>query len=559
VFLGKRGLGAVACADNVLTKSRSSHSLDAVLLGTGLEQPPELESVIGSFALREPGSIAVAGEEGLLLARGPYGGRPLYYWISSAGDRLLACSSLGSLAHSLDAKPRISPDRLAAILAGNHEDPSPASYYVGICRVQSCETIRFCSARLDRERHTPPAPSLVATKVERLAEELAERMRYSVRRSISSFGRVAVMAGGGVDSSALAAIVAEERHDETQLLAMDYGEPNSDRPHFATLTRYLGVPSGVVTASDAGPLMPAGLVVDGAPFGWPTGQFEVALGLKARRDGATAVVSGMGGDGVFDGDLESFVKRARGADFLGAVSDAARLRVPWTDSPLRAVRDLLVRPWIEHLAPRSAIAALHKTRTKRSPDWRWAGPNLREAMAECPPPVASGEWLPTFAMSHVYTNAADHRGQIELATGLPRIDPYLDPDVVEFIASVPPKLMFHDHRVRGLFRLAMKGHLPETIRLRRDKASFNSAFSELYFASRQNRGMAELLRMEGLAELGLVDSEGFRRALVDVDGQGQDRRRSWVSLLLGAEAFVREHSRWRTLHADQESLGAPLA
>jgi hypothetical protein len=148
-------------------------------------------------------------------------------------------------------------------------------------------------------------------------------------------------------------------------------------------------------------------------------------------------------------------------------------------------------------------------------------------------------------------DVADNCGQFEAAAGLSRIDSYLQAEIVEFIASVPPRMMFHERRIRGFFRLAMKGLLPESVRLRSNKAWFDPAFVELYSLAQHNHGMAGLLRMEALADLGLVDLAGFRAAIAQAEAQ-QDVP-AWLSLLLGHEAFVRAHSHLR-LGGAQERL-----
>jgi hypothetical protein len=59
--------------------------------------------------------------------------------------------------------------------------------------------------------------------------------------------------------------------------------------------------------------------------------------------------------------------------------------------------------------------------------------------------------------------------QIELASGCMHVYPYMDDEFVEFLASIPPEVFFHDGWVRGLFRHAMRGVIPEGVRTRRDK------------------------------------------------------------------------------------------
>lgn len=547
LFVGSRALCAIGCSDTPLARSARRAVVDSVVFGA-VEVPP-FEHISDQVILRAPCSMVAASDGALLLARGPYGGRPLYYSISHGGRRLLACSRLAPLLASLAAIPEINVERLAVILVAGYVADASATPYVSILRVQPCESLCFKGRDPIRRRNVPPTPPLLAGSPEDLARELVERLSSTVARSISAFPKVAVMAGGGLDSSGLLAIVRKLRRD-SGVFAIDYGEPNRDRPHRRTLARYFKLSPELTRAADAAPLLPAGLVVDGAPFGWPAGQFEVALGIRARRSGFQALLTGMGGDDLFDGDLGIYARRTGLYGRCSAIWDASRLRVTWSSTPFSRIRYLVLRPWFEALAPRPVRGAWRRWRAQ---SWPWAGPKLREVreIVESLPDRSSSDWFPEFAVQGVMADVADNCGQFEAAAGLSRIDSYLQAEIVEFIASVPPRMMFHERRIRGFFRLAMKGLLPESVRLRSNKAWFDPAFVELYSLAQHNHGMAGLLRMEALADLGLVDLAGFRAAIAQAEAQ-QDVP-AWLSLLLGHEAFVRAHSHLR-LGGAQERL-----
>jgi hypothetical protein len=145
-----------------------------------------------------------------------------------------------------------------------------------------------------------------------------------------------------------------------------------------------------------------------------------------------------------------------------------------------------------------------------------------------------------FALSVDMLDVADVRSQCEVASNLPRIDPYLDGDFIRFVASLPPELLFYGHRVRGLFRHATVGLLPDSLRLRPDKASFEPATDELLPAIENEPWFRELLRMEALGDLGLVEPKAFREAFARVRAGGGEG--GWLEAwpALAVEAFVRK-------------------
>ena len=142
-----------------------------------------------------------------------------------------------------------------------------------------------------------------------------------------------------------------------------------------------------------------------------------------------------------------------------------------------------------------------------------------------------------------YAEWKESRGQIEFAGGCTHLEPFLDDDLVEFLASLRPELLFHGGWVRGLFRHAMRGVVPDDVRMRQDKADFEPAFLELVQAAGGFKIFEPLLTMTGLADHGLVEPRAVRQrfdALVETPLDG----RLWVELwpLLSAEAFVRASS-----------------
>jgi asparagine synthase (glutamine-hydrolysing) len=170
--------------------------------------------------------------------------------------------------------------------------------------------------------------------------------------------------------------------------------------------------------------------------------------------------------------------------------------------------------------------------------WRWAAPRLRELLAEPRGASRREGWFSSLTTSTDLLEIADMRGQFEVAVGLPRVDPYLDDKMVRLLASFPPAELCHGHRYRGLFSLAMRGVLPDSVRLRPDKASFDPLPGAILGAV-DPQVVRGLVGMEALADLGLVRPREFRDAFARVErGEGGG---DWLDVwpALAIEAFVR--------------------
>jgi len=495
------------------------------------------------------GAALEASRDGLTIARGPYGGSSLYY--AEARGTVLVSSQLAPLIDALAEPPALDVEGLAWLAVAKIRPDARATIYHGVRRVLPCETVTFGADETRCSFTLPRVPSRLPRDAEGHAILLRDCLSRILAREVGRFSAVAVSAGGGLDSSGLLALVA--RHVAAHGgpfftgLTLDFAGPGDDRPHMVALLRMLGAETLRVSPREVGPIPSQFFVQDAAPFHWPTSPLETLAGRRAKAWGAMAVVTGVGGDQALDGDFGSFARRVRQGD-LRALIDVARLRVPWRSSARVRLRDYVGKPLLRAWMPTSIRRA-----------WRgrqqldvvpWAGRRLQpvlEAFATRPLEPEE-EWQTAYALSHQLMLVADGRTQEESACGLPRIDPYLDPTFIELVASLPPEELFFGGRTRGLFRHAMVGLLPESLRLRQDKASFEPMINEVFAVASKSPGLRELLTMEATADLGLVEPRPFREQLDRVI-RGEPTVGGWLSVwpMIAIEGFV------RTIEAHRET------
>jgi asparagine synthase (glutamine-hydrolysing) len=480
-----------------------------------------------------------------MLARGPFGGRSLYYASDPAGEVIVACSRLEPILGWLKPCPSMDVERLAELLAIVPPLHAGSTPYRGILRLESCELIRFSQRGRSSSKRVPCWPSLRRDQPSQVALELRQTLMRVAERTSRPFSNVGVMAGGGVDSSGLLSALVGCARQRSGLkvdpYAMDFGGPGDDRPHLEALARYLSVRPNRVRPEEAAPILPRALVVDGMPNITPGMPIVMWIGQQARCQGAEAMFTGVGGDDILDGDVSSFATRALHGEAVGALVDLVRLRAPWSASRLTRVRNLFVRRLLAEALPDRLVSVWRRFRARQRPkhlaQWSWVGPRLRaRLLTERSVPEKTDFWS-RLARFGPLLDDADARGQQECATKLPRVDVYLDAELVEFMASVPAGLFFHEHRVRGLYRSAMKGMLPDSLRLRPDKACFEPANDELVRAVTDEPWFHKLVRMEALGDLGLVEPRCFREAFARFKDHRADR--SWTEFwpALAIEAF----------------------
>lgn len=396
-------------------------------------------------------------------------------------------------------------------------------------------------------------------RVERAPEELLAALTTAVERALEGVSRVAVMTGGGTDSSALLALACgwARRHGKSAFgVSLDFGGHGDDRPHRTVLQSHLGCEVLRVSPEDAASrfsLFTRG--VDSSPFTWPGGAMEVELLARARAHGADCVLSGVGADELLDGDPRALARVAikKGP---GAALRAARALKGFERPRFPSVA-WVARPVAARLLPRSFRRARAQRSLSSAPAWtgprardfhaRWMADALERTLRSRPEPAARYE-------AHQDELHHEHlfwlRHQEQFAAGIERRDPYLDPDFVATVMSFPEEWLLHGNVRRGLFRAALRGLVPSSILERLDKAEFEQAFTRFLGAVGGFAAIRPLATVECLADLGLALPRPFRESF-DAFASSPETSYEWGGVwpALAVESFLRSRSDTKVRHA----------
>ncbi len=522
----------------------------------GIDAP--LSDLRGCFAL-----VAVRGG-GLLLGRGRFGGRPLFY-ANEAGGRVVVCSRLAPLAATLDRPLQLDDEKLAAMVAGGTPSLRSRTVYRGIRRVLPGEWIQLAhdAAAVHRLSGLRISP-LSGASTDDVVRELRRQITAAIARAVVDTERVAVVVSGGLDSSAILALVlalsrgASKR--EVQALNLVFGGTGDDRPHMKVLEAALGIVAMRFRPADGAPHVIPSFVVDGSPYPWPTCGWDVAMGLAAKHSGASVLLSGHGGDDMFQGDPGFFLKRARRGQALDALVRAARLDVYWSASALERMYLLVVRPLLSSAIPASVRRGVRGTRRRGRVAYEWAGPSLHRYFEERADAAGStnqlpcdGSFISELALGDMCLEVRDARAQFEELTGSVSVDPFLDDDLAEFCASIPPEMFFLGNKSRGLYREALFGLIPDSIRLRTDKARFERGLGEM-FRALDHGALDRFAAMTALGDLGLVQPARYRPRY-EAFARNPETPNDWSELwpAIGIEAFVQRFREGAALSSARSS------
>jgi asparagine synthase (glutamine-hydrolysing) len=397
-------------------------------------------------------------------------------------------------------------------------------------------------------------------KLSELSRELMERLATALARSIADADRSALGAflSGGLDSSTVVGLLsaATERHART--FTVGFGEERYDEIHYAEVAaRHFGaahrncyLTPADVTAS----LLPLARSCD-EPFGNSSVVPAYHCAKTARADGISLMLAGDGGDEIFGGNsryVEQLILAA-----YSAIPAALRDRVieplilatpAFAKIPLarklqgyvRRARIPLPERLESHNYYRNAdLSQVFAPAFLAAIDVGAPLAKLREAYAR-----GNGSTVlqRLFELDLKITLADNDLRKVGTACSLAGLGvayPFLDDDVVEFSARVPPELVIRHLRRRWFFKQAVRGFLPRETLAKR-KHGFGMPFAEW---PRSDRSLNEIF-MDALAGFGMRGyfREDFSSCLMSGRRDPTRDGLAWDVVML--ELWLRAHE-WR--------------
>jgi asparagine synthase (glutamine-hydrolysing) len=289
------------------------------------------------------------------------------------------------------------------------------------------------------------------------------------------------------------------------------------------------------------------MVIDGMPTPEPSLSIAPCFGAIARARDVDVVMTGLGGDEVLDGSPHLFGEILRRGQIARALHGALKTRGVFYQGPVGRFGRFILWPLLEPTLPASARRYVLR---RHRPGPSWAGPALGAHVDLHAPPITARATLSESPVER-YTRILESlslasrpliQHMEEVAGGYSLRAPFLDDDLLRVVATLPPLSLMQGGFLRGLMREAMRGLVPEEVRLRETKGSWHWFVDQ---ALRDGEGLeilADLADVRMLADLRLVDAKRFREVF---DGFGSRDDANYCELwrVLAAEAFLRHHAR----------------
>lgn len=511
--------------------------------GTGL--PSRLN---GMFAF----GIWDAEAKRAIIARDRMGQKPLYYAHLDDGTLLFA-SELKALLEHPRIERRADPTALALYLTHEYV-PYPYSAIRGIHKLRPGDMLIWEDGRLSQRTYAR-LPFGGDTPIRSTSEWIAETRRTlsaATRRRLMSDVPLGVFLSGGIDSSAVVALMAEHvPGPEIKTFSIAFEDASFDESDYARMVaRQFGTDHHVQTFSPGMMIDTLPKVVDfmDEPFG-DASLLPTHLLSAFTRDSVTVALGGDGGDELFCGyetfraDTAARAYRRLPAFVRDAIRDGVQhMPVSTSNFSLDFVAKYFVRGadavpefrhtrWLASFLPNTPDDPLRREIRDTVPDGSVFGIMARPYL-ECPDPrhlqKLSYAYLRTYMAEDILTKV----DRASMGTSLEVRSPFMDPELVSLVARMPPNLKLHNgFEAKWALKKALHNDLPHEI-LYRKKKGFGIPVARWLngpLAAEADR----LLAPDRIREWGLLDADVVTRLLREHrEGTRDNRKGLWTLMML---------------------------
>ncbi len=425
-------------------------------------------------------------ERWLALARDRLGIKPLYW--ARFGEIFVFGSELRALRAHPAWRATLDPTAIARFLRYSNV-PAPASIFAGVYKLEPGTLLTInSSGEVRSHRYWDPVrlcerdAGLRRATLGEAAERVENLLRDAVRRQMTADVPIGAFLSGGIDSSAVVAMMRQVQPGPVSSFTIGFAESSHDESaHARRIAQHLGTyhESLVVTPAEALAVIPRLTEIYDEPFA-DSSQIPAVLVATLARRHVKVVLSGDGGDEVFAG-----YNRHRLAALHSTLAMAPSLLRRAFAAALRAVpptawEGLAGLVLAHHCPPQLAdkltkLAAVLATATPIDAYRRLTGVGPLSTGEESFDAVAaalSAERDPVRLMQcldlawYLPNDVLTKVDRASMAVGLEVRVPMLDHRLVELVWSLPRRLLLHRGAGKRVLRLILARYVPPNLTAR---------------------------------------------------------------------------------------------
>ena len=485
----------------------------------------------------------------LFLARDRVGKKPLLY-SKTAGAFVFGSEFSALLLHPAvgrEVEPRAIHDYLSFMCV-----PAPLTAYRDIRKLEPGHTLTLTrTGELKIERYWEPDFSKKLDLTEEEAGERAlELLRDAVRVRLMSEVPLGAFLSGGVDSSAVVALMAEESQGAVKTFSIGFDEQDfSELHHARRVAEYVGAEHHeFVVRPDAMEVLPQLVEHYGEPYA-DSSAIPTYYVARETRKHVTVALNGDGGDECFAGyeryaamRLSERYRRLPGVLRERVIRRAMEL-LPISESrPGRArkvrrfLRAASLPPverylrWVSVINPEEKDG-LYSDDFRESVAGRDVREHLRPWFARANGAGVVDAALLADTMTYLPNDLLVKVDIASMAVSLEARSPFLDHHVIEFAASLPERLKLRGLTTKYILKKTLRRLLPPE-NLSRGKMGFGVPVGH-WFRGQMQGFLRENLLSERASRRGLFRPEAVRRMVeLHTRGERDHTHQLWTLLML---------------------------
>jgi asparagine synthase (glutamine-hydrolysing) len=508
-----------------------------------------VERLRGMFAF----AIWDSNKRRLLLARDRLGVKPLYWCL--AGDRLLFGSEIKAILES-GLVPREANESLLAEVLTTRYSSDEKTLFKGIYRLLPGHTLVYEDGRVDVRQYwdVPTGPVEDTRPFDSLVAEFRSRLEESVRLRLMSDVPLGMFLSGGIDSSAIAALMAPMIDRPLQTFSVAFKDRAFSELEYARAVAssiHADAHEIVIDERDFFGALPALVWHEDEPIAH-TSSVPLYFVSRLAREHVKVVLTGEGSDELLGGYGKyprALLNWRVGAAYAALTPDAIQT---WTRE--HVIPHLPGRP--ARYARRSFLGVPHDVEAtffdnfaaikSRQLESLLTSATLRRGRA---PFEASRAWFDrpragTPLLNRVlYADVKTYlvellmkQDQMSMAASVESRVPFLDHQLVEFAAMLPPGAKLRGFTTKRLLRAAVKDILPPKI-LTRGKMGFPVPFGR-WMRTSWSRVAKDVLLDRRARQRGVFDAAAVER-LIAAHGDGTAEGTDAIWALLNLELWYR--------------------
>ncbi len=453
----------------------------------------------------------------IVLARDAMGVKPLFYSIKN--DTFIFGSEVKSLFKHPYVEPVVDKDGLTELFALGPAVIPGTTVYKDINEVKPGEYLIVNEFGLKKDMYWELKAKEFNESEEEAIEHVRELLTDAIRRQLVGDVPLCTFLSGGLDSSAISAIAAEEYKKKNKVLttySIDYEDnekyfksslfqPTSDKYYAEVMAKYMTV---VLNHTDLVNALDDALIGRDLP-GMADVDSSLYLFCKEVKKDFVIALSGECADELFGG-------------------------YPWFTNEEMINSNTF--PWSRFIGERKAILSPELKSLKIEEVAKSAySDTLKEV------PHLYGESSLEYRMRELFylnlrwfmVNLLNRKDRMSMANSLEVRVPFADYKIVEYAFNIPSNIKLLKGREKGLLRKSLEGILPEDI-IYRKKSPYPKTHNPIYTDLVCNV-MNEILKDNTSPILNIIDKDKVKEI---VDTKGRSYKTPWYGQLMTGPQMI---------------------